>query len=251
MYPFWRYYGGKWRLAPRYPKPLHDTVIEPFAGAAGYSVRHAHKRVILIERYAVIAEIWRFLIGASQREIMATPLVDHVDDLPKTTAQGLRHLIGFHMNAATVSPCVSLSSGRKNLREMGRIYEGWTEATRARVAQQVEQIRHWTVIEGDYTAAPDIAATWFIDPPYEVGGEHYKHDSGALDFAALAAWAQSRSGQVIVCEAQGAKWLPFEPFARAKASPMSRKGGIVEEAIYYQVDGVQKQVYTQTSFAWS
>jgi hypothetical protein len=32
--PFWRYYGGKWRAAPRYPRPTHDTIIEPFAGAA-------------------------------------------------------------------------------------------------------------------------------------------------------------------------------------------------------------------------
>jgi hypothetical protein len=32
--PFIRLYGGKYRAAPRYPKPLHDT---PFAGAAGYS----------------------------------------------------------------------------------------------------------------------------------------------------------------------------------------------------------------------
>jgi hypothetical protein len=30
--PFWRYYGGKWRAAPRYPAPRYDTIIEPFAG---------------------------------------------------------------------------------------------------------------------------------------------------------------------------------------------------------------------------
>lgn len=37
--PFWRYYGGKYRAAPRYPVPLHRTIVEPFAGAAGYSLR--------------------------------------------------------------------------------------------------------------------------------------------------------------------------------------------------------------------
>jgi len=31
--PFWQYYGGKWRAAPHYPKPRHDTIVEPFAGA--------------------------------------------------------------------------------------------------------------------------------------------------------------------------------------------------------------------------
>lgn len=30
--PFWRYYGGKWRAAPSYPAPLHNTIVEPFAG---------------------------------------------------------------------------------------------------------------------------------------------------------------------------------------------------------------------------
>jgi len=38
--PFWRYYGGKWRAAPSYPSPRCETIIEPFAGAAGYSLRY-------------------------------------------------------------------------------------------------------------------------------------------------------------------------------------------------------------------
>ena len=39
--PFFCYYGGKWRAAPKYPPPEHDTIVEPFAGAAGYATRYA------------------------------------------------------------------------------------------------------------------------------------------------------------------------------------------------------------------
>jgi 16S rRNA G966 N2-methylase RsmD len=120
------------------------------------------------------------------------------------------------MNAAVVSPCRTLSSGRKKLRAMGRKYEGWSVQQRERVASQVDRIRHWVVIEGDYTRAPDVEATWFIDPPYNNrAGSHYVHAD--LDYAALATWCQSRRGQVIVCENEGATWLPFRTFATLKA----------------------------------
>jgi site-specific DNA-adenine methylase len=48
--PFFCYYGGKWRAAPHYPAPEHDRIIEPFAGAAGYSMRYPQKRVALYEK---------------------------------------------------------------------------------------------------------------------------------------------------------------------------------------------------------
>mgnify|MGYP000892399390 CR=1 FL=1 len=38
--PFFTYFGGKFRAASRYPKPEGDLVVEPFTGAAGYSVRN-------------------------------------------------------------------------------------------------------------------------------------------------------------------------------------------------------------------
>lgn len=213
--PFWRYYGGKWRAAPRYPKPLHATIIEPFAGAAGYSLRYPDRNVVLVEKYPVVAEIWRYLIGASERELRAIPTVDHVDDLPAGLPQGARWLVGFAMNAATVSPCKQLSSGRRKLRASGRNFEGWSEGLRERVAAQVGRIRHWRVIEGDYSQAPDVEATWFVDPPYSnKAGSYYVHSE--VDFPALADWCRARKGQVLVCENEGATWAPFQPFATLK-----------------------------------
>ena len=214
--PFWRYYGGKWRAAPRYPKPQHARIVEPFAGAAGYSMRYPDLEVVLVERYAVLAEIWRYLIAVPSSEIRRIPLVEAVSDLPAWVPQGGRYLVGFAMNAACASPCTVLSSGRKKLREMGRTYEGWSENQRERVASQVERIRHWKIIEGDYRDAPDDDATWFIDPPYNnKAGSYYVH--AEIDYAALGTWCRERSGQVIVCENEGATWLPFEPFATLKA----------------------------------
>lgn len=207
--PFWRYYGGKWRSAPRYPAPRHDTIIEPFAGAAGYALRYPEREVLLIEKYAVIAEIWRWLIQASVDQVMAVPLVDATTDLPSWTPAGARHLVGFCLQDTAKRPCTNLSAGMRRKREAGED-RGWSEKMRARVASQVVQIRHWRVIEGDYTTAPDVCATWFIDPPYARTGVHYKHGSRGLDYTQLGAWCRRRRGQVMVCEEGLADWLPFQ-----------------------------------------
>lgn len=214
--PFWRYYGGKWRAAPRYPKPRHKTIIEPFAGAAGYSLRYPDHDVILIEKYHVIAEIWRYLIAADPAEIRRIPEVEHVDELPGWVPQGARWLIGFCLNDAVPTPRKSMSAGARRLRARGIAVAGWSPAMRERVASQVTSIRHWKVIEGDYTDAPDIEATWFVDPPYQVAGSHYKHPSSAIDFQALGSWCRTRRGLTIVCEAEGADWLPFRHFGSIK-----------------------------------
>lgn len=226
--PFWRYYGGKYRAAPRYPRPLHDTIIEPFAGAAGYATRYPGKRVILVERYELMAEMWRYLIAVSPDEIQRIPSVDHIDDLPAWVPKPARDLVGFWLSNAVTSPRKTLTAGRKRIAAAGRRMEGWTQATRDRVASQVARIRHWEIIQGDYTQAPDIQATWFVDPPYNNRmGAQYIHS--LVDYQALGAWCQSRRGQVTVCENAGAAWLPFRPFATLKAG-VNGKGS--EEVIW-------------------
>jgi 16S rRNA G966 N2-methylase RsmD len=100
----------------------------------------------------------------------------------------------------------------------------WGERVRETIAAQVEKIRHWQLIEGDYSQCVlDGPATWFIDPPYQLAGKHYRHGSSDIDFAALAAWCRTREGQVIVCENEGADWLPFEPLDAVKTTRAGRR----------------------------
>ena len=230
--PFWCYYGGKWRSAPSYPQPLHDTIIEPFAGAAGYATRYYDRRVVLVEADPVIAGLWRWLIKATPEDVLALPL-----EVPKTVRDlglppGPSALIGFWMNKGASAPCQTPSSWMRRAEYAG---EFWGPKVRQRVALQVDAIKHWTVIEGDYTEAPDVEATWYVDPPYHKGGKHYRRSR--VDYTALGAWCQTRPGQVIVCEEQGGDWLPFRPHRACKANESRSGGKVCHEVIWTGGDG--------------
>ena len=98
-------------------------------------------------------------------------------------------------------------------------------------------VKHWEIIEGDYTLAPnDVEATWFIDPPY---CQQSRYVSGKdINYKDLGKWCHSRKGQVIVCESQGANWLPFQEFVLNKSS-QRQTSKLREEVMYYQVNGKQ------------
>ncbi|MCC7542451.1 MAG: hypothetical protein IT379_39905 [Deltaproteobacteria bacterium] len=86
------------------------------------------------------------------------------------------------------------------------------------------RIKHWRAVCASYeTIDTREPATWFVDPPYEDKGRHYPHGSRGIDFDALGAWCKSLPGQVIVCENEGARWLPFRPFVASKSSTNIRK----------------------------
>lgn len=233
--PFFTYYGGKWRAAPKYPPPMSDTIVEPFAGSAGYSMRWPDRKVVLVEKDPYVAGTWRYLLSVSEAEILALPDLGEgqsVDDLD--VSQEARWLIGWWLNSGSATPKKSDGTWARR----GRTYTsgggsmGWGPAARHRIASQLHAIRHWTLIEGDYTEAPDVPATWFVDPPYIDKGRHYRLGSSALDYAALAEWCQSRRGQVMVCENVGAEWLPFRPFIDIKASEAKQGGKVSREALW-------------------
>jgi len=229
MRPFFCYYGGKYRSAPRYPKPDHGTIVEPFAGGAGYATRYHDRKVVLVEKDPLVAALWRYLVAVPSSEIRAigdVPMDGTVDDLGPV-CQEARHLVGFWLNKGSAQPKQSPSSF---MRSGIRPNSFWGPVIRERIARQVERIRHWQVIEGDYAQAPNIKATWFIDPPYSgSAGRYYKHNN--VDYWWLGNWCRSRMGQVIVCENEGADWLPFEPFGVFKAG-VNGKGS--REALWYR-----------------
>ena len=232
--PFFGYYGGKWRDALKhYPAPEHDTVIEPFAGSAGYALRHAGREVILCEIDPIVCAVWQYLVHVKPKEILAIPDVDPggcVDDLH--ACQEAKWLVGFWLNRATASPRKRPS---KWMRDHIRPGSFWGDRVRQTIARQVEGIRHWKIFNRTYTECPrPRSATWFVDPPYEGAGKHYRFGSEQIDYGTLALWCKSRPGQVIVCENEGATWLPFRELADVKTTRAKRRS---KEVIWVATNG--------------
>lgn len=227
--PFFGFYGGKWRDTPKYyPTPEKETIVEPFAGSAGYSVRYADHNVILGEKDAVIFGVWDYLIGASSQEILSIPDLEPgqtVTDLP--LCQEARWLVGFWLNRGASRPRTGPSAWMRDGIRPGSF---WGERVRQTIASQVDRIRHWKVFNCSYEDLPFAGeATWFIDPPYQKQGKHYYHGAEDVDFTMLGEWCRTRRGQVIVCENAGADWLPFSPLATVKTT---RVKGRSEEVVW-------------------
>ena len=208
--PFFTYFGGKWRIAQNYPDPKCANLVEPFAGSAGYALHHHESRVTLYEVDPKIFGVWDYLVKASPKEIERLPDVVEQVDLVKSS-QEARWLIGLWINKGTAQPSKSPS---RWMRDGLRPNSFWGPAIKQRIASQMPSIKHWRVFNKSYETAPNLGCTWFVDPPYQAAGKGYKFHS--IDYASLAKWCRTRLGQVIVCEAAGADWLPFEPFREIK-----------------------------------
>ena len=209
--PFFSYFGSKFRMAKHYPEPKYETIVEPFAGSAGYSLMYPDRKVILYDNYEPVVRVWDYLIKADSSEILSLPLdlnghafcKEHPVsdcDIPEEA----KLLLGFWLTESQTSASrYPLSKSRGG---------NWTERKRATIAKQVEFISHWKVESKSYENVDNFECTWFVDPPYVQAGKRYvkKH----IDYQKLSSWCMERKGQTIVCEQSGADWLPFTTFLK-------------------------------------
>jgi site-specific DNA-adenine methylase len=225
MSKMFSYYGRKSKVIKYYPIPRYNTIIEPFAGSAVYSLYKDNwqRNVILLDRYEVITRIWKYLQSASSQDILKLPSVANGEELIKVNGfsellQEEKWLIGFSVNNASVMP--KNFAGQMN-------FNSW-HRDQPRIAKDLFKIKHWKILSGSYQELDNQEATWYIDPPYQFGGKYYKHS--AIDYYHLASWSIDRKGQVIVCENTKATWLPFKPLKK-----MQGQLHTTTEAIYMQV----------------
>lgn len=209
---FFSFYGGKHLLAPKYPKPEHKVIIEPFAGSAGYSTLHHERDVILYDADPVIFGIWDYLIHASKRDIDSLPLqFESTEEL--NICQEAKWLIGFRLGIAATKPIKKAWAWARG-EKPGHPSLYWGQRARDRIANQIDYIRHWKVKNLPYHQVENEQATWFIDPPYNCkAGNSYRFK--VTNYNELGVWCKQRSGQTVVCENEGADWLDFEPLVRS------------------------------------
>jgi site-specific DNA-adenine methylase len=139
----WSYYGSKTKLVDLYPPPKTDKIIEPFCGSAKYSLKYWNKQVLLMDKYSVVVELWKWLQKQSRNEILDLPNMEKGDDLrlldlPKEA----KYLIGFCINRGSIAP-KNIASGFNN----------WNE-DKIKIADNVFKIKHWEIVQGSYEDLP-------------------------------------------------------------------------------------------------
>lgn len=226
-----RYFGAKKFLSEYYPPPRFGNIIEPFAGSAQYSLKYYDRDVTLIDKYEKIVNVWKWLQRCSVNDILRLPKFKNGEQLEdiQFLCQEERDYMGFLIRYGNVRPAKTVSSTML-MRRPNSIAFHLDVA-----AKSLFKIKHWRVIHGDYREVENVNATWFIDPPYQRGGANYKCSGKDIDYSALARWCDERQGQIIVCENDGANWLPFRTFVKVRGIKSHKMEMIyTRESFFYQ-----------------
>lgn len=198
--------------------PQHKHIIEPFAGAAAYSVRWGLTHdVWLNDLNPKTFAIWCFLTSAGAVDAVRTYVPESVeigqrisDILPNDAPEGLRYLLQAQCNQGT-------GGQPGNYNQVTSMSASSWHSIIPRLTYLCPRIRHWTITNVDYRELANIKGTWFIDPPYNnTAGNRYAFGSRGIDFAELAQWCYTREGNTIVCENEGADWMPFEVLCKRR-----------------------------------
>lgn len=215
--PLFKWFSSKWLSAKHYPFPEHDWIIERYAGGAGYSLNHCSCDVLIWEDDPNLQLLWPWLIEVATEDLIREIPIDlpagtDIRELGLTKGQAL--LLKHWQRTNNVGDCWTTSP-------WGSLPGQWTASTRARVAEEVQAIKHWKFGE----ASSSLLATHFIDPPY-LYNYRFSSKLPPFNYETLVEHVQSirADSQVIVCEAVCPKtgkvptYLPFVPSHRAITS---------------------------------
>ena len=197
------YYGSKSKIVDCYPPPKYGKIIEPFAGSARYSLKYWQNDVLLVDKYPVIVDVWNYLKNASANDILTLPKLKKGESIKDHTylAQVEQDFLGFLVCGGVESPRFNVAS-----------FDGVNvEKDLKKISKLLYKIKHWEITLGSYDKIDNQYCTWFIDPPYQFGGEYYKESNKNIYFESLSEWCKNREGQVIVCENTKADWMDFKP----------------------------------------
>lgn len=231
------FFGAKNLLARHYQPPMHEVIVEPFAGSAAYSCyhlkRHRDMRAVIIDRNDNVAAAWDYLKHCSARDIRKYP-----------TPQIGEYTTDFFLKVCTSSNSCHLNAKMKVTKRMLETFE----YQRRRMLDMLWIRNRISFIHDDYRNFPNIEATWFIDAPYQRKSDRragFELSKRNREYAELAQFAKSRKGQVIVCEKAGANWLDFEPFRDNKNVLDNR----YSEVVWYSNHFEQMALFDDAQFA--
>lgn len=212
------YYGAKNLLSRHYPSPKYNIIVEPFSGSAAYSCYHlfnnSNLSAIICDKDENVAEAWNFLLKCSENDIINYPT-------PKIG----EYAYDFLIKTCAVSNASSKCNKMKYTKRLDRVFQ----IQKRRIVKFLPIRDRIKFIHGDFQSLENIEATWFIDPPYQIiskngsvfqNGDGYskKCNSSNIDYNKLSNFCLERNGQLIVCEKEGANWLPFTKFKQNKTS---------------------------------
>ena len=225
------YYGTKRSIAHYYPEPLYDTIVEPFCGAAGYSLHGLRwrKQVRLFDVDPSVVAAWDFLIHANYKDIIELPIlkpgetVSNIDGLE----HGARCFLGFMISASPAT-----------VKNTATVKTRWTKTKRRWAADRVWKVNHWTIENLNFRALRlGYRVSWFVDPPYEQDKNNYRFGMTAADYYALGLAVREWQGQLIVCEGDGVTWIDAKPLVSIQGQgSVDRPGRKSTEYLYYRED---------------
>lgn len=218
---FGTYYGSKYRIIDKYPKPKANItrIVEPFCGGGAYLLKHSNYELIGIEKDKLVHDAYLILQNLDEKEL---------DNLDYQKGD----IIKEHPYYPLMRQLASIPAGDK-VTEFG--FKRKSSRIRT-IKKHLSTIKNIQFIHGDafdyFDKYDSVDTLWFIDPPYQgKGGKHYKCGNQYIDFPKLADAIKKLKGQVIVCGYIDDDYLPFTPLTNNLG--MSKKK--ISEGVYTNI----------------